>query len=78
MHWWAGVRLQFGSPLNALHVILNRNETESGERKTVESIETDASTVPASESVSDDTPETVATGISNNVLSLLVAVVFYL
>ncbi|KAJ4710592.1 S-layer domain containing protein [Melia azedarach] len=69
-----GVRLQFGSPLNALHVILNRNETESGERKTVESIETDASTVPASESVSDDTPETVATGSVDKLERVLISV----
>ncbi|KAK9188496.1 hypothetical protein WN944_019899 [Citrus x changshan-huyou] len=57
-----GFKLQLGSPLNALHDILIWNETKSRERKAVDSVETDASSIAGAESVADESSGTVVSG----------------
>lgn len=69
-----GFKLQLGSPLNALHDILIRNVTKSRERKVVDSVETDASTIAGAESASDETGGTVVSGSVDKIERIILSV----
>ncbi|KAL9420441.1 hypothetical protein AB3S75_038088 [Citrus x aurantiifolia] len=70
-----GFKLQLGSPLNALHDILIWNETKSRERKAVDSVETDASSIAGAESVADETSGTVVSGSVDKIERVILSVV---
>lgn len=69
-----GFKLQLGSPLNALHDILIWNETKSRERKAVDSVETDASSIAGAESVADETSGTVVSGSVDKIERVILSV----
>lgn len=69
-----GFKLQLGSPLNALHDILIWNETKSRERKAVDSVETDASSIAGAESVADESSGTVVSGSVDKIERVILSV----